>query len=222
MLLIAAAAAAEIQVQASRPVVVAIDGEAVGVAGTLIDTRDLPAGRHTVQVRNFMGSLLAEGTWELAEDERLRLVFDRTTRTLVALDRAPPLARAAPSVDVPPAPVQRSAPKPIPVRPDSSTASLLVTGLPEWVGDVVIAGEPVSYDAAQHGFVAYGLTPPEVAVRTRAHGEPRTDGPVALIAGAHHVCQLVSVRAAWTLDCAHTGPEQVAGRPPDAADEPSR
>lgn len=217
------AAAAEIQVQASRPVMVAIDGSPSGVAGTLVDTRDLAPGTHQVAVRNFVGSLLAQGTFTVREHERLRLLYDRDARVLTELDRV--MLGSGPIPAPVPPPTTTSAPTgsprvtttkgadPVVALADSPSGSLVITGISDLSGSVTTTDGEVAYSPDAEGFLLTGLTGPAVDVRVADHGALRHQGPVDVVAGGHRVCRVLYRQTAWVLDCALVGPE-LPGPPP--------
>jgi len=194
-----AAHAGEIQVSARSPVVLSIDGNPAGIAGTLIDTTNLDAGPHRVQVRNFIGSLLAESNVQLADNQRLRLIYDRELRVLTELDRTLLTSAQAPT---PPASAVQLG--------DSPTGSVLVTGLSDISGEVYIGGERVAFTSDHHGFLGSGLAPPFVELHIRDNGKLRYHGAVEVSAGGITTCRLRFVQTAWTVDCGLEGPEASA------------
>ncbi|MEZ4322752.1 MAG: hypothetical protein R3F61_35115 [Myxococcota bacterium] len=206
------ALASEIQVSARSPVVLSIDGSPAGIASTLIDTRDLDPGPHRIQIRSFVGALLAEGIFQLGDDERLRLEYDRTDRTLRELDRLP-----LTSLVEEPVPVSEEVrkgpvlpPKPGIELAESPTASLLITGLSDISGEVRLAGAGVPFSSDAHGFVAYGVVPPAVEVHVQDNGKLRYHGAIEVTPGGHTVCHLQYRETAWTVDCELAGPERPA------------
>ncbi|MCB9674176.1 MAG: hypothetical protein H6737_03615 [Alphaproteobacteria bacterium] len=210
-LALTAAFASEIQVSARSPVVVAIDGSPAGIAGTLIDTKDLAPGPHRIQIRSFMGAVLAEAIFDLGEDERLRVAYDRATRTVAEIDRLPLSSPVVPEPE--PAPE----PRPVPKKPDvqladSPTASLVITGLSDISGEVRIAGVVVPFDSTAHGFQALGQEPPAVEVHIQDNGKLRYHGGIELTPGGHSACHLHYRETAWTVECEVTGPEVPAAR----------
>lgn len=185
MLLLSLALASEIQVTAARPVVVAIDGRPAGVAGTLVDTQDLTPGEHRVQVRNFVGSLLAEGRFTVGDRERLRLEYDREERTLAELDRAPLECEDAEHG----------------VCATEVDRSLVITGLSDISGLARVHGQALRFNTDVQGFLATGLDVPAVEVHLRDNDQLRFHGAVELAGGHNTTCQLVYRTTAWLLDC---------------------
>ncbi len=91
---LASAMAGQIQVEARSPVVVAIDGLPAGIAHLHADdVHLLQEGRHRVTIRNFMGSLMAEGHFEVKDGERLVVQYDRVDRTIEEVERIPLTSR---------------------------------------------------------------------------------------------------------------------------------
>lgn len=189
MLIASLALASEIQVTAPRPVVVAIDGRPAGVAGTLIDTRDLEPGTHRIQVRNFVGSLLAEGRFELGDRERLRIAYHREERTLTELDRSP-LECEDPEDDIC-----------TPVNP----SSLVITGLNDISGLARVHGDLLRFNSDVQGFLATGIDLPAVEVHLEDNEQLRFHGAVELNGGRNTTCQLLYKTTAWLLDCDEDG-----------------
>jgi hypothetical protein len=210
------ASASEIQVSARSPVVVSIDGSPAGIAGTLIDTTDLEPGAHRVQIRSFVGALLAEAIFELGPDERLRVAYQRQSRTLEVIDRLPLTTPLEPEAPLEPevAPGPRLPPRPDVKLADSSTSSLVITGLSDISGEVRIAGALVPFASDAHGFLALGLQPPAVEVHIQDNGKLRYHGGIELTPGGHSTCHLHYRETAWTVDCGVEGPE-IAPEPSD-------
>lgn len=196
-----AAWAGEVQVQATRPVVVAIDGQPTGIAGTLIDTKDVAPGRHRIEVRSFMGATLGTVVVQLDAHERVQLLWDRDTRTLLEVQRVPLTSSTEPpqpASDLPPiAGVTRVE------RP--ATGSLTVTGLSDLTGTVHVQGVAVAYDSDTQGFLATGLAPPAVELHVTDHGVLRYHGAADVVPGEHRVCRLFFNVRAWVVTCASAG-----------------
>ena len=87
---IGTADAGQLQVTARSPVVVAIDGLPAGIAHLHTDDIHLlDPGPHRVTIRSFMGRLMAEGTFDIPDGERVVVHYDRTDRTVEAVERIP-------------------------------------------------------------------------------------------------------------------------------------
>ncbi|MCA9571805.1 MAG: hypothetical protein KC656_28400 [Myxococcales bacterium] len=201
LLLPAFATASEIQVAATRPVVVAIDHMPTGIAGTTIDTRDLEPGDHLVEVRSFMGATLAEMRIEVGEAERVRLAWDRITRTLYELERLPLTSSSEP-------PTPASALPPAEGRAHRPTGSLAVTGLSDISGHASVQGHDLAFDSDAQAWLATGLQPPVVELHLADNGTLRFHGAVDVTPGGHRTCQLLFRETAWTVTCRDDGPER--------------
>lgn len=191
--------ASELQVSASRPVVVAIDGAPTGIAGTLIDTKNLDAGQHKVEVRSFMGATLASLVVEVGDYQRIRLTWDRDNKSLYELERvhltSPAVGPPQPASSLPP--VANAAP----------TGSLTVTGLSDISGVARVHGTEMLFDSDTQGFLASSLRPPAVELHLTDNGVLRYHGAVDVEPGQHRVCHLFFKSTAWTVECRTSGAE---------------
>jgi hypothetical protein len=224
---IGSAEAGQLQVTARSPVVVAIDGLPAGIAHLHADDRHrLSPGTHRVTIRNFMGALMAEGTFDIPEGERVVVEYDRTDRTLQVVERIP-LTSASDATpghdhdhdhdrDAPP-PVDTRDPSSEPIRepveaPASAgesaavgPSSLVITGLSDISGAVRIDGQPVAFTSDADGFLSMGLDVPLVEAHITDNGVLRFHGAVALEPGRHTACHLHYRATTWTLDCEPDG-----------------
>lgn len=193
--------ASEIRVSASRPVVVAIDGQPTGVAGSVIDTRDVEPGDHLVEVRSFMGATLAEVRVRVGDGERLNLTWDRDNRTLYELTRVPLTS----SLTSTPGEATRVAALP-PASGGRSTGSLSVTGLSDISGQASVQGVELAFHSDLQGWLATDLRPPLVELHLVDNGRLRFHGAVEIAPGHHRTCHLHYRETAWTVTCETTGP----------------
>lgn len=95
--LLSSSHAGEIQIQASSPVLITVDGQMVDFPeGQIVGTAlDLAGGRHEVRVTTVKGELLAEETYDLKFDHQLRLKYANRAIREIGRGRMPNMPEPA-------------------------------------------------------------------------------------------------------------------------------
>lgn len=202
MLFALAAHASQLEVHASRPVVVVVDNRVVGVAGGFeqLDV-GLEPGEHQVQIRSFMGTALGDLSVHIEESERLRLSWDRSSKTLYELVSEPLTSPSAPPQPASQLPLARNVKR---------TGSLTITGLSDISGAAFVQSRPLVFDSDVQGFVATGLHDSVVELHLTDNDTLRFHGAIDVELGKNRTCKLLYRQTAWTVACETTGAERRA------------